>query len=112
MKIEPIPFNRPYATGKELIYAAESQGAIIILSGMGPLRASALDQHLPQVFATAFGDAEQTMLTACGRVPRDKPSQATRSRPRAKVCQQILADPTSILRQCPSENILNPLNRL
>jgi dTDP-4-amino-4,6-dideoxygalactose transaminase len=25
MTTEPIPFNRPYATGKELIYAAESQ---------------------------------------------------------------------------------------
>ena len=35
MKIEPIPFNRPYATGKELIYAAESQRNYH-LSGDGP----------------------------------------------------------------------------
>ncbi len=35
MKTEPIPFNRPYATGKELIYAAESQRNYH-LSGDGP----------------------------------------------------------------------------
>jgi dTDP-4-amino-4,6-dideoxygalactose transaminase len=35
MKIEPIPFNRPYATGKELIYAAEAQRNYH-LSGDGP----------------------------------------------------------------------------
>jgi dTDP-4-amino-4,6-dideoxygalactose transaminase len=35
MKIEPIPFNRPYATGKELIYAAEAQRNCH-LSGDGP----------------------------------------------------------------------------
>jgi dTDP-4-amino-4,6-dideoxygalactose transaminase len=35
MKIESIPFNRPYATGKELIYAAESQRNYH-LSGDGP----------------------------------------------------------------------------
>jgi dTDP-4-amino-4,6-dideoxygalactose transaminase len=34
-KMEPIPFNRPYATGKELIYAAESQRNYH-LSGDGP----------------------------------------------------------------------------
>jgi TDP-4-keto-6-deoxy-D-glucose transaminase len=34
-KIEPIPFNRPYATGKELIYAAEAQRNYH-LSGDGP----------------------------------------------------------------------------
>jgi dTDP-4-amino-4,6-dideoxygalactose transaminase len=35
MKIEPIPFNRPYATGKELINAAEAQRNYH-LSGDGP----------------------------------------------------------------------------
>jgi dTDP-4-amino-4,6-dideoxygalactose transaminase len=35
MEAEPIPFNRPYATGKELIYAAESQRNYH-LSGDGP----------------------------------------------------------------------------
>jgi dTDP-4-amino-4,6-dideoxygalactose transaminase len=33
--IEPIPFNRPYATGKELVYAAEAQRNYH-LSGDGP----------------------------------------------------------------------------
>jgi dTDP-4-amino-4,6-dideoxygalactose transaminase len=35
MNIEPIPFNRPYATGKELIYGAEAQRNYH-LSGDGP----------------------------------------------------------------------------
>jgi dTDP-4-amino-4,6-dideoxygalactose transaminase len=35
MSIEPIPFNKPYATGKELIYAAESQRNYH-LAGDGP----------------------------------------------------------------------------
>jgi dTDP-4-amino-4,6-dideoxygalactose transaminase len=34
MKIEPIPFNRPYATGKEPVSAAESQ-RLYHLSGDG-----------------------------------------------------------------------------
>jgi dTDP-4-amino-4,6-dideoxygalactose transaminase len=35
MNIEPVPFNRPYATGKELIYAAECQRSYH-LAGDGP----------------------------------------------------------------------------
>jgi dTDP-4-amino-4,6-dideoxygalactose transaminase len=35
VKFEPIPFNRPYATGKELVYAAEAQRNHH-LSGDGP----------------------------------------------------------------------------
>ena len=35
--------------------------------------ASALDQHLAQVLAAAFGDAEQTRLASCRRLPRNKP---------------------------------------
>src|SRR6516164_8274052 len=35
MNIEPIPFNKPYAAGKELIYAAESQRNYH-LAGDGP----------------------------------------------------------------------------
>ena len=36
-------------------------------------RPSALDQHLAQVLAAAFGNAEQTRLASCRRLPRDKP---------------------------------------
>src|SRR5580692_7158719 len=36
--IEPIPFNRPYASGKELVYVAEAQRNFQ-LSGDGPFTA-------------------------------------------------------------------------
>ena len=41
--------------------------------------ASALDQHLAQVFAATFGDAEQTRFASCRRLPRHEPE------PRGKI---------------------------
>ena len=76
-------------------------------------RASALDQHLAQVFAAAFGDAEQARFTSCRRLPRDKPEpRGEIATPRESLCITDGRDKRSCVKRANPGNARQPAGGL
>ena len=76
-------------------------------------RASALDQHLAQVLAAAFGNAEQTRLASCRRLPRDKPEpRGEVATPRESLCITDGRDKRSCVKRANPGNARQPAGGL
>jgi hypothetical protein len=69
-------------------------------------RSSTLDQHLPQVFAAAFGNPEQARFASVVACRGTSPSHAARLRPRAKVSASPTAATSAVALSAPMPGML------
>ena len=89
-------------------------GTRIIASAQGRQgRPSTLYQHLPQVFAASFSDAEQARFTSCRRLPRDKPKpRGEVATPRESLCITDGRDKRSCVKRANPGNARQPAGGL
>src|SRR5271165_6886393 len=103
--ILPASATAAVLTGARASRPRSQAPSLVLLTLYGQRRASALNEHLAQIFAAPLGDADKLRFPAGRDLPRREPSQAARSRPRANVAASPMAAERAVALRGPTPGI-------